>query len=94
MGKYVIYIKSDESKVIPKELVTHIFTKEMRKEGFRKYHIVFEAESEKDAIDKLNKYGEGNLNALADFSGSIFFYCAISVLLIVVLVIKFAFLPE
>jgi len=31
MHKYVVFIKSDESKVIPKESVTHSLIKDMKK---------------------------------------------------------------
>ncbi len=70
MRKYVIFIKSDESKVIPKEFITHFFIKGMKKKGFRKHHVEVEAENEKEAINKLNEHSEGYLDSLRELSGS------------------------
>jgi len=70
MQKYVIFIKTDESKVIQKESVTSSFIKDMKQKGFRKHHIEVEAENEKEAIIKLNEHSEGYLSSLKDLSGS------------------------
>ncbi|MDT3251483.1 hypothetical protein QZQ97_11105 [Serratia sp. root2] len=81
MRKYVVFIKSDESKVIPKESVTHSLIKDMKKEGFRKHHVEVDAENEREAIDKLNKNSEDYLNSLREFSGDIFI-CSVCVIII------------
>lgn len=70
MRKYVFFIKSDKSKVIQKEYVTHSFIQEMKQKGFRKHHIEVEAENEKEAIDKLNENSESYLSSLREFSGN------------------------
>jgi hypothetical protein len=81
MRKYVVFIKSDESKVIPKESVTHSLIKDMKKKGFRKHHVEVDAENEREAIVKLNKNSEDYLNSLREFSGSIFI-CSVCVIII------------
>ncbi len=81
MRKYVIFIKSDESKVIPKESVTHFFIKEMKQKGFRKHHVEVEAENEKEAINKLNENSEGYLNSLRELSGSTVI-CSVCVIIV------------
>jgi len=81
MRKYVVFIKSDESKVIPKESVTHSLIKDMKKEGFRKHHVEVDAKNEREAIDKLNKNSEDYLNSLREFSGDIFI-CSVCVIII------------
>ncbi|WP_213990938.1 hypothetical protein [Sodalis sp. dw_96] len=70
MRKYIIFIKSDASKVIPKEFVTRLFIKGMKQKGFSRYHIEVEAENEKEAINKLNENNEGYLDSLRELSGS------------------------
>lgn len=53
MNRYVVFIKSDESKVLKKEVVTREIIKVMKQKGFRKHHIEVEAENESDAIKKI-----------------------------------------
>ncbi|KYQ96618.1 hypothetical protein AWY96_21265 [Serratia plymuthica] len=81
MSKYVVFIKSDDSKALPKESVTHSLIKEMRQRGFRKYHIEVEAENERDAIDKLNKNNNDYLVSLREFSGDVFICSACVVIM-------------
>ncbi|MGE6558134.1 hypothetical protein [Serratia marcescens] len=51
MNRY-FFIKSDESKVLEKEVVTREIIKDMKRKGFRKHHIEVEADNESDAIKK------------------------------------------
>ncbi len=81
MRKYVIFIKSDESKVIPKEFVTPLLIKDMKQKGFRKHHVEVDAENKKEAIDKLNDHSEGYLNSLRELSGSAVI-CGVCVIII------------
>ncbi|MGQ8843782.1 hypothetical protein [Serratia plymuthica] len=81
MRKYVVFIKSDDSKVIQKESVTHSLIKDMKKKGFRKHHVEVDAENEREAIDKLNKNSEDYLNSLREFSGDIFI-CSVCVIIV------------
>ncbi|MGQ6160456.1 hypothetical protein ACUNG6_21475, partial [Serratia sp. IR-2025] len=68
MNRYVIFIKSDESKVLKKEIVTRELIKDMKQKGFRKHRVEVEAENESDAINKLNKNSNDYLDSLKDFS--------------------------
>ncbi|MEN5282709.1 hypothetical protein [Serratia marcescens] len=79
MNKYVVFIKSDASKVLRKEVVTREIIKEMRRKGFRKHHVEVEAENETDAINKLNKNSNDYLDSLRNFSGDLWF-CSICVI--------------
>lgn len=88
MNGYIVFIKDDESKVMINELVTRDITKELKREGFTKYPHVIKANDEKDAIEKLNKKGNEHLNTLGEYSGNVFFYCAI---LVVGLLLAFIF---
>lgn len=83
MNKYVIFIKSDESKVIKKEVVTREIIKDMKQNGFRKHHVEVDAENEIDAIKKLNKNSNDYLDSLKDFSGSLLF-CSICVVIMAI----------
>jgi len=88
MNNYIIFIKDNESKVIAAEFVTRGLSKDMKSNGFTKYPYTIEANNEKDAIQKMNKQGSEHLNSLSQFSGNIFFYCAV---LVVGLVVAFIF---
>ncbi|SCC70066.1 hypothetical protein [Kosakonia oryziphila] len=88
MNSYIIFIKDNESKVLKVNNVTREHSKELKSKGFTKYPYTIEANNEKDAIAKLNKQGEEHLYDLSQFSGNIFFYCAI---LVAGLVIAFIF---
>lgn len=79
MASYVVFIKDDESRVIIKKMVTRELSKDLKSKGFRRYSRVIEANSETEVIRKLNKQGEENLDALSQYSGSVFFYCAMLV---------------
>lgn len=81
MIKFVVFIKTDDSKAIPKELVTHTLIKEMKSNGFRKYHTEVEAENEKEAINKLNKNNNEFFNSLSEFSGDVFICSACAVII-------------
>ncbi len=87
MNRYVVFIKSDESKVLRKEVVTREIINVMKQKGFRKHHIEVEAENESDAIKKLNKNSNDYLDSLRDFSGDLLF-CSIFV--IVMTIVYFA----
>jgi len=88
MKGYIVFIKDDKSTVMIDELVTREITKELKRKGFTKYPYVIKANNEKDAIEKLNKKGDENLNTLGEYSGNVFFYCAI---LVVGLLLAFIF---
>jgi hypothetical protein len=83
--KYIVFIKNDRSKLIakafPKESLTSAFAYEMKQNGFRKHFVEVDAESEKEAISKLNEHNEGYLHSLKDLSGSAVI-CAISAIAI------------
>lgn len=81
MKKYVIFINGRHSKVMPKELVTRDFIKEMKTKGFRKHHGVVEAENEKEAVNVFNEFNDDYLNSLKDFSGNAVI-CSVVVLFI------------
>ncbi|HEJ9095974.1 TPA: hypothetical protein ACKQPR_002516 [Serratia odorifera] len=83
MNKYVIFIKSDKSKVMKKEVVTRETIKDMKQKGFRKYHVEVDAENEIDAINKLNKNSNDYLDSLKDFSGNLLF-CSICVVIMAI----------
>lgn len=88
MNNYIIFFKDKESKVIAADLVTRELSRELKSKGFAKHPETIEANNEKDAINKLNKQGNEHLNALSEYSGNIFFYCAV---LVVGLVLAFIF---
>ncbi|MBH2534297.1 hypothetical protein I5Q27_02370 [Serratia marcescens] len=82
MNKYVVFIKSDESRVQRKEVVTREIIKDMKQKGFRKHHIKVEAENENDAINQLNKNSNDYLDSLRNFSGDLLF-CSVCVIVMV-----------
>ncbi|OKP53707.1 hypothetical protein A8A12_04940 [Serratia marcescens] len=82
MNKYVVFIKSDESRVLRKEVVTREIIKDMKRKGFRKHHVEVDAENESDAINKLNKNSNDYLDSLRNFSGDLLF-CSICVIVMV-----------
>ncbi|EIV2910845.1 TPA: hypothetical protein ACKQEX_000881 [Serratia marcescens] len=82
MNKYVVFIKSDESRVQRKEVVTREIIKDMKQKGFRKHHIEVEAENENDAINQLNKDSNDYLDSLRNFSGDLLF-CSVCVIVMV-----------
>ncbi|ASM24550.1 MULTISPECIES: hypothetical protein [Serratia] len=82
MNKYVVFIKSDESRVQRKEVVTREIIKDMKQKGFRKHHIEVEAENENDAINQLNKNSNDYLDSLRNFSGDLLF-CSVFVIVMV-----------
>ncbi|CAI0763208.1 hypothetical protein ACUZX0_00140 [Serratia marcescens] len=83
INKYVVFIKSDESKVLRKEVVTRETIKNMKRKGFRKHHIEVEADNENDAINKLNKNSNDYLYSLRNFSGDLLF-CSICVIVMTI----------
>lgn len=83
MNKYVVFIKSDESRVQRKEVVTREIIKDMKQKGFRKHHIEVEAENENDAINQLNKNSNDYLDSLRNFSGDLLF-CSVCVIVMVI----------
>jgi hypothetical protein len=87
MNSYVIFIKGDESKVIIKNQVTREMSKSLKATGFTRYPYTIDADNEKNAIQILNKQGHEHLNALSEFTGNIFFYCAVLVISLVVALI-------
>lgn len=87
MNNYVVFIKDDESRVVIEKQLTRELSKELKSKGFTKYPHVIEASDTKDAIEKLNKKGDEHLNSLSQFSGSIFFYCAVIVAVLVLTLI-------
>ncbi|EZQ65576.1 hypothetical protein AF54_00394 [Serratia marcescens BIDMC 81] len=87
MNRYVVFIKSDESKVLRKEVVTREIIKDMKQKGFRKHPIEVEADNESDAIKKINKNSNDYLDSLRNFSGDLLF-CSIFV--IVMTIVYFA----
>ncbi|EPF7466133.1 hypothetical protein JY494_09510 [Serratia marcescens] len=82
MSKYVVFIKSDESRVLRKEVVTREIIKDMKQKGFRKHHVEVDAENESDAINKLNKNSNDYLDSLRNFSGDLLL-CSIFVIAMV-----------
>ncbi len=82
MNKYVVFIKSDESRVLRKEVVTRAIIKDMKQKGFRKHHVEVDAENESDAINKLNKNSNDYLDSLKNFSGDLLL-CSICVIVMV-----------
>ena len=74
MNKYVVFIKSDESRVLRKEVVTRAIIKDMKQKGFRKHHVEVDAENENDAINKLNKNSNEYLDSLKNFP---VIYCSV-----------------
>ncbi|TXE46566.1 hypothetical protein FOT55_16990 [Serratia bockelmannii] len=82
MNKYVVFIKSDESRVQRKEVVTREIIKDMKQKGFGKHHIEVEAENENDAINQLNKNSNDYLDSLRNFSGDLLF-CSVCVIVMV-----------
>ncbi|WP_300002582.1 hypothetical protein [uncultured Cedecea sp.] len=80
MEKYVVFIKDNESKAIPKKLVTRSTIKDLKQFGFTKHHVEVEADNEKDAIRKVNEFSNGYLNSLSSFTGSVFICCAVVVI--------------
>lgn len=87
MNSYVIFIKGDESKVIIKNQVTREISKSLKANGFTRYPYIIDADNEKNALQILNKQGQEHLNALSEFTGNIFFYCAVLVISLVVALI-------
>ncbi|WP_300002431.1 hypothetical protein [uncultured Cedecea sp.] len=84
MKRFVIFLKDDETKVVVETNVTREMSKDLKKKGFARYPYAIEAIDGHEAINKLNQQGEKHLNELSQFSGSIFFYCAILVVFVVV----------
>ncbi len=82
MNRYVVFIKSDESKVLRKDVVTREIIKDMKRKGFRKHHVEVEADNESDAVNKLNKNSNDYLDSLKNFSGDLLF-CSICVIVMV-----------
>lgn len=79
MNSYIVFIKDNESKVVVEERVTREMVKELKGKGFTQYPYAIEASDEAEARSKLNKQGEEHLDALAEYSGNFFFYCALLV---------------
>ncbi|MGU3522635.1 hypothetical protein ACLBW2_05970 [Enterobacteriaceae bacterium C23F] len=77
MNSYIIFIKDNQTQVLLAEDVTRDLSRELKKNGFTRYPYTIEANDHKEAIRKLNKQGSEHLEELSQFSGSIFFYCAL-----------------
>ena len=82
MNRYVVFIKSNESKVLRKDVVTREIIKDMKWKGFRKHHVEVAADNESDGIKKLNKNSNDYLDSLKGFSGDLLF-CSICVIVMV-----------
>lgn len=77
MNKYIVFIKDNEPSVVIKTPLTRELSNELKSKGFAQYSYPIEANNESEAIEKLNKQAGEHLNALSEYSGNIFFYCAI-----------------
>ncbi|CUY14076.1 Uncharacterised protein [Serratia marcescens] len=83
MNRYVVFIKSDESRVLRKDVVTREIIKDMKLKGFRKHHVEVEADNESDAINKLNKNSNDYLDSLKNFSGDLLL-CSICIIVMAI----------
>lgn len=83
MNRYIIFIKGDKSTVMRKEVVTQKVINDMKQQGFRKHHVEVDAESESDAIIKLNKKSNDYLDSLRDFSGNLLF-CSVCIIIMAI----------
>lgn len=83
MNKYVVFIKSDKTEVVLKEQATRDFIKNMKK-GFRKHIVEVEADTEKEAITKVNKESQDYLDSLSEYSGNIVIISVVVILMAVV----------
>lgn len=86
MNKYVVFINSNKTQLVLKELVTRDYIKNMKSKGYRKHNIEVEAENEKEALKKINTESQGYLDSLSEYSGNI---VIISVVVIIMAVIYF-----
>lgn len=84
MEKYVFYFKEGTSKVFAESTLDKDDIKKLKKEGFKKHHLDFFAESKQDAITKLNAGNQENLDALREFSGN---HMVMVVILLITLVV-------
>ncbi|QUY50989.1 hypothetical protein JK621_04510 [Serratia plymuthica] len=84
MNRYVVFIKSDASRVMKKEVVTREIIKDMKLKGFRRHRIEIDAENEAEAISKLNKNNNDYLDSLKDFSGNLLI-CSVCVVVIAII---------
>lgn len=82
--KYIFLTKGDETKVMAKQTLDRQALKALKTRGFKKHNIEVEAENEREAIEKLHKDNEDNLNALGDFSGHMLYAVFFGVLVLVV----------
>ncbi|SNY59134.1 hypothetical protein [Enterobacter sp. CC120223-11] len=80
MNNYTIFIKDNETRVVLAEQVTRDLTRELKKNGFTQYPYTIEANSQKEAIQELNRQGGEHLEDLSQFVGNHCFACAIIVL--------------
>lgn len=83
--KYIFLTKTGETKVIAKQSLDREALKALKGQGFKKHHIEVEAENEREAIEKLHKDNEDNLNALSDFSGHTLYAAVFGVLVLIVI---------
>nr|WP_211130902.1 hypothetical protein [Serratia surfactantfaciens] len=83
MNRYVVFIKSDKTIVMTKEMVTQKVIKDMKQQGFRRHHVEVDAENESDAIIKLNKSSNDYLDSLRDFSGNLLF-CSVCIIIMAI----------
>lgn len=79
MRNYIVFIKNNESKVVPEEQMNAMLTSQLKKDGYTQYPEAILASDEREAVRKLNERGNSNLNALAAYAGDIAFYCAVLV---------------
>lgn len=88
MKKYIFLTRGDETKILPKETLSRAELNDLKKQGFKKHHLEVEAENKQEAIEKLHKDNEDNLNALGEFSGNILY--AVGLLFLLVALFYFA----
>lgn len=84
MKKYIFFTNGDETKIIPKDALNRTILRELKAQGFKKHHIEVDAENEKEAADKLHEDSEGNLSALADFSGDMLPVVFLAVIVLII----------
>ncbi|MCE9994247.1 hypothetical protein LZ633_19915 [Enterobacter asburiae] len=83
MNKYVFFIKENKAQVMLKEQATCEIIKVLKDNGYIKHNVEVEAENENDAIKKLNKAGEDNLDSLSEYSGNILIISVVVILMAV-----------
>ncbi len=80
MNSYIIFIKDNQTQVLLAEDVTRDLSRGLKKNGFTRYPYTIEANSQKEAIQELNRQGGEHLEDLSQFVGNHCFACAIIVI--------------